>query len=136
MGWNGTRRPPVRLLATSVSLLAIAAVTSFLVRQRIVPRCKSQSLPAASSSSEARSQQREAVLIGGRQLRHRLMFLLPVADLDPLDVEAECLQLTDEHVERLRHAGVDCRPALDDGLVDLGTAIDVVGLGSEQLLQD
>src|SRR6266404_958821 len=53
-----------------------------------------------------------------------------------LDVQAERLQLADEHVERLGHAGFDTRFALDDGLVDFRAAIDVVGLRREQLLQD
>src|SRR3954464_1302565 len=56
--------------------------------------------------------------------------------LDELDVQTERLQLADEHVERFRHARLDRRLALHDGLVDLGAAIHVVGLGGEQLLQD
>src|SRR5216683_8006444 len=59
--------------------------------------------------------------------------LLP---LHQLDVQAERLQLADEHVERFGHAGLDARFALDDGLVNLRTAIDVVRLRREQLLQD
>src|ERR1700722_8443299 len=56
--------------------------------------------------------------------------------LDQFDIETERLQLTNEHVERFWYAGLDGCLALDDGLVDLGTAIDVIGLGSQQLLQD
>src|SRR5712664_1025935 len=59
--------------------------------------------------------------------------LLP---LHQLDVQAERLQLSDEDVERFRHAGLDARFALDDGLVNLRAAIDVVRLRREQLLQD
>src|SRR5882672_6133473 len=40
-----------------------------------------------------------------------------------------------QHVERLRHSGVDLVVALDDVLVDLGAAVDVVGLDREHLLQ-
>src|ERR1700735_886215 len=56
--------------------------------------------------------------------------------LDQFHVETERLQLADQYVERFRDAGLDGCFALDDGLVDLGTAIDVIGLGSQQLLQD
>src|SRR5580698_10455431 len=56
--------------------------------------------------------------------------------LDQFHIETERLQLTNQHVERLWNARLDGRLALDDGLVDLGAAIDVVGLGSQQLLQD
>src|SRR3954464_15487748 len=56
--------------------------------------------------------------------------------LDELDIQAKRLQLADEDVERFRHARLDRRLALDDGLVDLGAAVYVVGLGGEQLLQD
>src|SRR5205823_1421478 len=41
-----------------------------------------------------------------------------------------------EHVERFRHARLNPRLAFDDGLVNLGAAIDVVRLRREQLLQD
>src|SRR5467141_3238043 len=60
-------------------------------------------------------------------------WLLP---LHQLDVQAERLQLANEDVERLGHSGLDARFALDDGLVDLRAAIDVVRLRREQLLQD
>src|SRR5467141_349018 len=59
--------------------------------------------------------------------------LLP---LHQLDVQTERLQLANEDVERLGHAGLDARFALDDGLVNLRAAIDVVRLRREQLLQD
>src|SRR5439155_1201818 len=52
------------------------------------------------------------------------------------DVEAERLQFADKNVERLGYTGLDGSFALDDGLVDLGAAEDVVRLGGEQLLQD
>src|SRR5215472_6803433 len=55
---------------------------------------------------------------------------------DQLDIEAERLQLTDQHVEGLGHAGFNGGLALDDGLVDLGAAKDVVRFRGEQLLQD
>src|SRR5262245_23119214 len=53
-----------------------------------------------------------------------------------LDVEAETLQFTDQDVERLRQPGLDGGIALDQGLVDLGPAVDVVGLDGQQLLED
>src|SRR5258708_9202189 len=62
--------------------------------------------------------------------------LLLVGLFDQFDVEAERLQFADKNVERLGNTGLDGSFTLDDGLVDLGTAEDVVGLGGEQLLQD
>src|SRR5467141_4350826 len=59
--------------------------------------------------------------------------LLP---LHQLDVQTERLQLANEDVERLGHSGLDTRFALDDGLVNLRAAIDVVRLRRKQLLQD
>ena len=55
---------------------------------------------------------------------------------DQLDVEAQRLQLADEHVERLGQPRRERRVALDDRLVDLGAAGDVVRLRREQLLED
>src|SRR5262245_52824933 len=48
--------------------------------------------------------------------------------LDQLDVEAQRLELLEEHVERLRQAGFEHVLALDDRLVHASTAEDVVGL--------
>src|SRR5512138_1973911 len=59
-----------------------------------------------------------------------------VLGLDQLDVQAQTLQLPDQHVERIGDAGVVRRVALDDRLVDLGAAVDVVRLRGQQLLQD
>src|SRR5215471_9346565 len=59
-----------------------------------------------------------------------------VFGLDQLDVEAEALQLPDQHVERLWDARVVRGVALDDRLVDLGPAVDVVRLRGQELLQD
>src|SRR5271168_1644975 len=56
--------------------------------------------------------------------------------LHQLDIQTERLQLADQHVERLGHARLNTRFALDDGLVNLRAAIDVVRLRREQLLQD
>src|SRR5512139_4020720 len=52
------------------------------------------------------------------------------------DVEAQALQLAHEHVERLRKARLHGGLALDERLVDLGPAVDVVRLDREQLLED
>src|SRR5690606_35148765 len=52
-----------------------------------------------------------------------------------LDVQAQGLHLLDEHLERLGDARLGDVVALDDRLVDLHAAGDVVGLDGEQLLQ-
>src|SRR5213076_574214 len=52
-----------------------------------------------------------------------------------LDVEAQRLHLLDEHLERLGDAGLGDVLALDDGLVHLHAAEDVVGLDRQQLLE-
>src|SRR3981081_1706568 len=56
--------------------------------------------------------------------------------LDQFHIEAQRLQLADKHVKRFGYAGLHGSFALDDGLVDLGTAVNVVGLRSQKLLQD
>src|SRR5580704_6540025 len=66
----------------------------------------------------------------------RGLFRRRLLPLHQFDVQAEGLQLTDQDVERLGHAGFDTRFAFDDGLVDFCAAINVVGLRREQLLQD
>ena len=69
---------------------------------------------------------------GNRRRRLRRAF----PNLDQLDIKAQRLQLANQHVERLRHAGLDGGFALDDGLVNLGAAINVIGLRRQQLLQN
>src|SRR5712691_3118980 len=54
-------------------------------------------------------------------------------DLDP---EREPFQLLDQHAERFRDAGFERVVALDDRLVSLDAADDVVGLDGQYLLQD
>ena len=54
---------------------------------------------------------------------------------DDLDVETERLHLLDEDLERLGDARLGDVLALDDGLVGLDAAEDVVGLDREDLLQ-
>src|SRR5271165_4132019 len=61
---------------------------------------------------------------------------LALVGLDQLHVKAQRLQFANQHVERFRHARLDRRFAFDDGLVNLGAAIDVIGLRGEQFLQD
>src|SRR6266536_890619 len=56
--------------------------------------------------------------------------------LDQLNVETQALQLPDQDVEGFRQAGREHGVALDDGLVDLGPAVDVVGLRGQELLED
>src|SRR5262249_3893543 len=85
--------------------------------------------PGATKIFKPRAQARLPVLLVGR-------LLLRLLALHQFNVQAERLQLANENVERFRHARLDARFALDDGLVNLGTAINVVGLRSEQVLQD
>src|ERR1700731_2145585 len=100
----------------SVSPLATATVTSTITAARCSAPSKQMPqallLPAPAIRRGAGSER----LIGRRQLRNRLVLLLPVADLDQLDVEAERLQLADQHIERLGHTRLDGCLALDDGL--------------------
>src|SRR5471030_2146019 len=58
-----------------------------------------------------------------------------LSELQKLDVEAERLQFLDEHLERLGHSGLRGRVALDDRLVHLGAALNVVGLDGQKLLE-
>src|SRR5438132_12992624 len=55
--------------------------------------------------------------------------------LHQLDVEAERLELLDQHVERLRQPRLERVLALDDALVHPGAAHHVVRLHGEELLQ-
>src|SRR5688572_20620654 len=71
----------------------------------------------------------EDLVVGVAQLDR-----LPVAG-EHLDVEAQRLELLEQHLERLRDARLGDVLALDDRLVDLDAAQDVVGLDGEQLLQ-
>src|SRR5579864_8481436 len=61
-----------------------------------------------------------------------LAFVL-AQDLDP---EREALQLLDQHTERFRNAGLERVVALDDRLVGLDAADDVVRLHGQDLLQN
>src|SRR5690606_14000517 len=71
----------------------------------------------------------EDLVIGLPQLNR-----YPVAG-EHLDVEAQRLQLLEQHLERLRYARLGDVLLLDDRLVDLDPAEHVVGLDGEQLLQ-
>ncbi len=55
--------------------------------------------------------------------------------LHQLDIEAEALELLDQHVERLGQARLERVLALDDRLVHPGAADHVVGLHRQELLQ-
>src|SRR4051794_32167501 len=92
----------------------------------VFTRCAS---PGAASLSARGIRVRSIRRRGYREFRSRL-------ELDEFDVKTERLQLADKHVERFRDARLDSSLALDDGLVNLGTAIDVVGLRRQQFLQD
>src|SRR5271166_1500566 len=61
---------------------------------------------------------------------------LALVGLDQLHVKTQRLQFANQHVERFRHARLDRRFAFDDGLVNLGAAVNVIGLRGEQFLQD
>src|SRR5579875_2057209 len=79
----------------------------------------------------------DAELLGGAE---QVLVELPHLDLlaglrEDLDVEAEALHLLDQDLEGLGDARLRDVLALDDGLVDLDPAEDVVGLDREQLLQ-
>src|SRR6188768_1899292 len=79
----------------------------------------------------------DAELLGGAEdVLVQLAHLDLLAGLgEDLDVQAERLHLLDEHLEALGDAGLGDVLALDDRLVDLDPAQDVVGLDGEQLLQ-
>ena len=62
-------------------------------------------------------------------------FAAPSLVFDELDVEAERLELLDEHVEALRQARLEHVLALHDRLVDARAALHVVGLHGQELLQ-
>src|SRR6202140_3792838 len=71
--------------------------------------------------------------LGDVFLTQNNLALVLAQDLDP---EREPLQLLDQHAERLRDAGLERVVALDDRLVGLDAADDVVRLDSQDLLQD
>src|SRR5579871_2285312 len=52
-----------------------------------------------------------------------------------LDVDGQGPDLLDQHIERFRHAGFHLVVAVDDRLVHLRTAIHVVGLHRQHLMQ-
>src|SRR5487761_1983406 len=65
---------------------------------------------------------------------HKLDLLLIF--VEHLDINAEALQLLDQHLERLWHTWLDDWLTLDDGLIRLDTASHVVRLDGQDLLQD
>src|SRR5216684_1748899 len=85
--------------------------------------------PKANVSPKATSRRRRSRLLRGWDRR------LLGRGLHQLHVEAERLQLLDEHVERLGQARLERVLALDDRLVHAGAADHVVGLHGEELLQ-
>ena len=64
------------------------------------------------------------------------MMQLVVVFGEHFDVEREGLQFFEQHLERLGDAGLGDVVALDDALVRLDTADDIVRLDGEDLLQD
>ena len=51
------------------------------------------------------------------------------------NVESERTNLLDQHVEGFRHAGIHVMVSVNDVLVHLGTAVDVIGLHGKHFLQ-
>jgi hypothetical protein len=60
------------------------------------------------------------------------VFLVPLLHLH---VQAQALKLADEDVDGFGQARGEVEVALDDGLVDLGPALDVVGFDGQELLE-
>src|SRR6266852_7797712 len=71
--------------------------------------------------------------LGNVLFRQNNLALVLTQDLDP---ERQAFQLLDQHTERLRDAGFERVVALDDRLVRLDAADDVVGLDGEDFLED
>src|SRR5438477_2336779 len=71
--------------------------------------------------------------LGNVLFRQHDLALVLAQDLDP---EREAFQLFDQHAERFRDAGFERVVALDDRLVRLHAADDVVGLDGQDLLED
>src|SRR5687767_2089570 len=67
------------------------------------------------------TQYRNTLALSRRFFEHR-----PLFRLHQLDVQAQRLELADEHVERFRQAGLERRVDLDDRLVDLRAARHIV----------
>src|SRR6476469_6494788 len=97
----------------------------------------------AGGRSDVFDRRRLAAAEGDTQpLRGPEDLIVGVAQLDGLtvagqhlDVQAQRLQLLEQHLERLRDARLRDVLALDDRLVHLDAAEDVVGLDRQQLLQ-
>src|SRR5487761_512015 len=90
-------------------------------------------LPSRQTGTKIRCyapEKKRGPLIGGGR------FDLGLLPLHQFDVQAERWQLADEHVERLGHAGVDSGLALNNGLVNFGAAVNVVGFRREQFLEN
>src|SRR5690348_2700673 len=51
--------------------------------------------------------------------------------VEHLDIDAEALQLLDEHLERFRHTRLNDGIALDDGLIGLDTSRHIVRLDGQ-----
>src|SRR6266851_8368326 len=71
--------------------------------------------------------------LGNVLFRQNYLALVLTQDLAP---ERQAFQLLDQHAERLRDAGFERVVALDDRLVRLDAADDVVGLDGEDFLED
>src|SRR5262249_53751974 len=127
-GLNGTKCPPLLMWHRRPRLCRTAFQPPVMN-----PWSKSAILAADAGHNRGRSCPDDPMnfLIG--RCCQRLLF---AAALDQLDIDAERLQFANKDVERLGHAGLNRRFTFDDGLINLGAAIDVVGFGGEELLQD
>src|ERR1019366_6672976 len=127
MDSNGTNCPPTLRVspwrtAESRGPCAAAGGSRFQSTHRALP-------PAGAVEATPRSLRSVG---GDRSCDHWLAF----ARLDQLHIKAKRLQLANQNVERLGHTRLDGRFAFDDGLVNLGAAIHVIGLRGQQFLQD
>src|SRR5580658_5480706 len=71
-----------------------------------------------------------------QSIRSFSLLQLRFLPLHQFHIQAERLQFAHKHVERFGNPWLDARFALDDGLVNLCAAIDIVRLCREQLLQN
>src|SRR5258706_11025931 len=79
---------------------------------------------------------RERPTTSDRRLICRHSHRLLLRNLDQLDIQAQRLQLTNQHVERFGDARLHRGLAFDDSLVDFCASVHIVRLRGQQLLQD
>src|ERR1039457_6974412 len=132
MDWNGTKCPPPlrgppRRAAGTCGPCAAAGGSRYVLFPWVLP-------PAGAKAAVTPIFSKRTSGLVGRQRSCREHSAL--IGLDQLHIEAQRLQLTNQNIEGLRHTRLNGRFAFDDGLVNLGAAIDVIGLRGEQFLKD